>query len=133
MSKQELSSVHMDNLEVSITAKGKELLRHVLALVMVDYHQAIAYLEDDSPGDYGTKRLHMYWYYDDDNTNATKLPYPFNLDQCVEFVWGWLQNANYGPEPDIDGSCSRGWRIKGGSWAPYVIFVIEPMWAEHHK
>lgn len=124
----------MDNFDVSVTGKGKELLRSVLAIAMIDYHHVLAYMEDDSPGNPGTRRLHLYWYYDENN-NSIKLPYPFNIDQCIEFVWGWLQNADYGPEPDINGSCSKGWKIggsKGGGWS-HVIFTVEPVWAEHHK
>lgn len=130
---EKLPSTNMDNFKVDVTAKGKEILQHVIELLMSDYHQVIAYMEDDSPGNRGARRLHLYWYYDQ-NDNATKLLYPFNLEQCVEFVWGWLLNAELGSEPDIDGSCSKGWRIHNvkGGWS-HVTFVVEPVWAQHHK
>jgi len=34
----------------------------------------------------------------------------------MEFVWGWLKNAEYGREPDIDGDVEHGWRVFVDDW-----------------
>lgn len=53
-------------------------------------------------------------------------------------IVNWLKEADYGPQPDIDGSCRKGWRVYietwnriNGDWT--AAFAVEPVWLEFHK
>jgi hypothetical protein len=62
--------------------------------------------------------------------------FPFKADyqMATDFAWKWLQQAELGPEPDMDGDCERdGWRAFIGSWGhfgpdQYSIIAIKPQW-----
>lgn len=66
---------------------------------------------------------------------------PLTSENAEQVVRQWLKDsAEYPNEPDIDGSCSRSWRIYNGpNWDHvdeenfYVFAAIEPAWAMHGK
>jgi hypothetical protein len=140
----------MDNFRFDITARSPEMLKLALKVAFE--------LDDDKPyvygysmgpapkesasaagGEWGANkakaRLVLYKY---ESAKATPLPYKMNFEQALSFVQGWLQNAGYGPQPDHDGSNSKGWRVYNEAWGhvndDWAGFVaIEPVWALHGK
>lgn len=58
---------------------------------------------------------------------------------AADSIWNWLRlmpAKQLGPEPDLDGSCSRGFRISTALPHPlssYGIVAVTPEWAEYHK
>lgn len=65
-------------------------------------------------------------------------PYKMNLQQCISFVWGWLENTEpIASEPDSDGSVNQGFNITtdGCGWkGEHMAFIcIEPVWIIYGK
>lgn len=125
----------MDNFYVDVTARGAEVLKHTLELVLAHHSIAVAYTE---PVLDNKKTLVLHWYIPEgQKNNYSPFPYPFRIEQLLPFIMGWLENQDYGPEDDIDGHCTKGWRLfnthgithgfGGGS------FAIQTEWAEHSK
>ena len=117
----------MDNFRVDVTAEGDDRLRAVLALF--DHDTVVGYRTD------ARRRLVFYW---SDSEKAIALPFPMTIEQAADFAIGWLRHADYGDEPDHDGSNGKGWRIYNeawghvdGDWSAFV--AIEPAWAMYGK
>lgn len=117
----------MDNFQFDMTAEGDDKLRAALALFTHDTVTGYSVT--------GNRKLVFYW---SDSDRAHKLPFPMTLAQAADFAIGWLEHADYGDEPDHDGSNSKGWRIYcegwghvGDAWQAFV--AIEPVWAMHGK
>ncbi len=133
----DLPMMSMDNFEVRVTARTQAVLEHTIKLALCGHSKICSYTETEV---HGVKSLLLHWYYRKDQT---KFPYEFEVEQIVPFIMGWLKNQDYGPEPDLDGSCSKGWKlftehpyIQGKPTNPAwhnVVFAIQPEWAEHHK
>lgn len=64
-----------------------------------------------------------------------KLPYEMGAEPLAEFIWGWLKSVDYGHEPDIDGSCGKGFEVgmptDHSFWQ--LMLIVEPEWMEYHK
>jgi hypothetical protein len=64
---------------------------------------------------------------------------PLDYKAAEAVVRSWLKTADHGPEPDHDGSNSKGWRIfNDAGWnqvggCNYGICGIEPAWLMHGK
>ena len=68
-----------------------------------------------------------------------------SADAIRSQIEAWLKTAEYGREPDHDGSNSKGFRLtteipkiydeqwRTQDWAFYTFIVIEPIWIEHGK
>lgn len=84
----------------------------------------------------GVETLVLYW---SDDKTADKLPFPLTKDNVADFVQGWLDNsADYGEEPDIDGSCGKGFRVFTEQWghvagSHYSIVAVQPNWSMYGK
>ncbi len=134
-----LPPMSMDNFKVDVTARGSDVLSHTIELALCGHFHAASFTEV-TVGDH--KMLVLHWYYRE-GSGQTKFPYPFKLEQLLPFITGWLENQDYGSEPDLDGSCSKGWSLFTN--IPYeqrktinqawdcVLFAVRPEWAEHHK
>lgn len=71
---------------------------------------------------------------------AVRFPYDFNLEQTINFAWGWWQ-ANPEPterHPDTDGSIEVGWRVTtemcgvgSDDWGMFAM--VEPIWFVYGK
>lgn len=74
-----------------------------------------------------------------DAEGAIKLPYEINsYAKLFGFVRAWLDDANYGEEPDTDGSTNKGWSVKVGSVSGkhinfYAVCRIEAEWIVYGK
>lgn len=83
------------------------------------------------------KRLILYWT-DCNYPDYHTLPAPLRGTALVEFVRSWLESVEYGPEPDIDGSCGKGWTVYNESWGQVAgrlqaFIAIEPTWLLYGK
>lgn len=85
----------------------------------------------------GQLTLILHWHGDD--KESKELPYPLRVDEAINFVSGWLENAgNPGKEPDHDGDNGAGWRVFTEYWgnvgdASYSILAIQAAWAMYGK
>jgi hypothetical protein len=67
-----------------------------------------------------------------------KFPCEIDCETATEFAWKWLQEQEYGDEPDHDGSNSKGFVVFNESWGQVghscgAICGIGPAWAMHGK
>jgi len=118
----------MDNFQFDMTSRGTETLKKALCLFNPPSRKVSGYSTD------GTK-LVLYWR---QTTKAVDLPYPMTLDQAADFAAGWLDHADYGPEPDHDGDNEKGWRLYCESWGhvdndPSAFAAVQPVWAMYGK
>ena len=51
---------------------------------------------------------------------ATPLPFPLAVDAAVNFLWDWLETADFGQEPDHDGSNGKGFIVTTGDFWGHV-------------
>ncbi len=120
------------NFRLIVESRGRE--HFVAAMKMCfDDHSTATHYKIDSAG------MHLFW---GESTHAhgaadkpIPLPYEMKVEQAIEFVWGWLQSADRGSEPDIDGSCARdGFIVEhtGQGWSYRFVRVL-PIWSEYHK
>jgi hypothetical protein len=68
-----------------------------------------------------------------------EFPLPLTREEAENFIKRWLtEEAEYGPEEDTDGHCSKSWYIYNEAWGhvddKWQCFVaIEPEWAVYGK
>lgn len=120
----------MDNYRFSVTSEGDTSFRETLtlALELSGYSKASHYAITD-------KGLAFFWTDPKDGCKgAQSLPYPMSIPAIVDFAFNWLEVADYGERPDIDGDSGKGWTIYHeswghvwGSWAGLI--AIAPAWA----
>lgn len=112
-----------------------------LEVAFSDRHKAVGWAEMDTPdkptgpgGVWGanraSKRLVLFWTPDE---VMTPLPAPLGIDDCIPFVTAWLNGADYGREPDHDGSNRKGWRVYNEEWGHVAgrwqaFAAVEPVW-----
>jgi hypothetical protein len=73
-----------------------------------------------------------------DGGNAFVVPH--TREMLVPLILSWLTKQDYGEEPDMDGSVSKGWRLKAAPFLLpshkarfYMQFMVTPEWMEYHK
>lgn len=110
---------------------------------MTDNNKMVAYKVEREPDrEYrkvSPERLILFWH--DGNKDAIRLPYVLNTaEKAADFIWNWLDGADRGTEPDLDGDCSRdGWSLSNHymineyGWDHSAALVVTAVWAEHHK
>ena len=77
----------------------------------------------------------------DEDKDLIVFPYAMNLQQCIVFVWGWLENTKSTEAyPDTDGSVEQGFKIttegcgwRGGSGFYSSFIAITPVWIVYGK
>ena len=106
-----------------ITGKSKERL--IAAMNFLENNKASGYYLDKN-------KLVYFWT---DHDLSTKFPVLMSLEACSHIAFEWLkETADYGKEPDHDGSNSKGWKISIDAWGHiegfgWQAFVrIEPYW-----
>jgi len=106
-------------------------LRPSLEIAFADHSRATHYKKDKN-------RLVLAWTNVNDG-EYKEFPFPLTVDEAEGFIKRWLsEEAEYGPEEDTDGHCSRSWHIFNeywghveGKWQAFV--AIEPEWAVYGK
>jgi zinc transporter ZupT len=122
----------MDNFCINIISEGQDHLTAALKLGFRDYKATFYAVSPDA------KRLTYFWS-DPSGHICHSLPFKFTHADAASFTHRWLQeSASYSNEPDIDGSCGKGWRVftdslghVDGIWQSIV--AIEPVWAMYGK
>lgn len=85
-------------------------------------------------------RLVFFNHYDikKEDGDKTTLPFKLDADGASDFARRWLEEADYGREPDHDGSNGKGWRIYNEGWGHvdndhYGVIAVTPVWAMYGK
>ena len=102
-----------NNFRFLLTSLGKEHFKTIMQLAFANCpgNSADSYCISDKYG------LVLSWLDAegltklDDGTVLSRLPFPLDAEGAIEFVWSWLQTANYGEEPDHDGSNRQGFTV----------------------
>lgn len=120
-----------NNFRVRVDSDKKDHFLQAFDLFTTEHKKVVGYKIVDN------KKLILYWT-KTDRTDMTAFPYEFTLSQAAEFAWGWLEHAEYEPEPDIDGSNHKGFTVYNDAWGhigrEWQAFVaIEPVWQMYGK
>lgn len=58
-------------------------------------------------------------------------------EELSRVIIDWLKKQDYKAEPDLDGSCSKGWQVSNRGVSFYQdwqhVFSVRPCWIEYHK
>lgn len=118
----------MDNFHIDVTSEDN--LGEVLKLAFLNKRFATGFNKDK-------KQFVLFWT---DDERSAPLPIPLTAEEITPIIQKWLDvQADYGLEPDIDGSCGKGFRVSCDDWGHiepfgWAAFVkIEPAWAMHGK
>ena len=70
---------------------------------------------------------------------ASQLPFPLTCDAAIDFLWSWLQTADFGEQPDHDGSNGHGFVVTTGDFwghvegSHYGFIGVYPDWQMYGK
>lgn len=83
------------------------------------------------------RRLETLILYRNGPPGSNSFAFPQSLDDLTHFIHGWIRNATYGPEPDIDGSCEKGYRLFTDEYGDVnghrtALIAAQPEWAILH-
>jgi hypothetical protein len=121
-----------DNFHFDITGAP---LEEALAIAFLGAAGGVAAAWRAEQGD-GTPRLILAW--SDQAEGFQPLPAAIDAAGAAPLIVKWLRDQDYGPEPDIDGSVAKGWRVYCDSWGKvdghaYSFVAIEPVWNLYGK
>lgn len=118
-----------------MTAEDKTDLARLLGIVFGSNTKAVGYVIRPHVQE-GEERstdvkISFYWTAPPSDPNYVSFPFKMDASGSADFVSRWLEEADYGPEPDIDGSVRPGWRVhdesNSGLFGDYrVIFSASP-------
>jgi hypothetical protein len=138
----------MDNFRFDMICEGRETLTKAMELAFTKNRQgAVAYvIRPATPAltgqqyDHQNKpatplRLVFLW---SETKDAVKLPFKLDPAGAADFAFRWLAEAEYGREPDHDGSNGKGWRLYNEGWGHVdgqweAIIAVTPVWACYGK
>lgn len=135
----------MDNFSINLTAESKETLLKALEIIFnhnAPGGKAVAWKEtkiESNPEWIGANPtrplLILLWHKDQD---SIKLPSPLNVRGACELIQNWLNEQDYGHEPDHDGDNGKGFRLFCDHWGHvegehYAIIGVTPAWAMYGK
>ena len=154
----------MDNFHIDVTAEGREAFNAAMGLAMRPHDKAVAYAIHPTLGlvlfwhdgetaiadraetpQFSSEINREAWdrLYAEGQAKVVcapvqKLPYAMQGRALVEFAWHWLLTADYGRQPDHDGSNEEGWRVYNETWghvgsSHYAFVAIRPVWAMYGK
>lgn len=147
----------MDNLHISVGSEGLPALRLVLQLLEGGYKRTFVgyriaqyakrmragseFDEREGPRENQRPTLFLYWTKPVSVTGLGGfVPFPFQADK--DFVAGfidlWLKGADYGQEPNHDGSNDQGFFAFNEAWGHVdgedeCCLAVQPRWAMHGK
>jgi len=143
------SNVFMDNFKVVVESHSSVHLKAALDIVCSGRYEIEYYAETNKKhdrewgGDVIVKMLELYWYISDSESQNSKrstqskykkIEPPLNKDTIFQFINNWLKTATYPPEPDHDGSNSKGFLLERDEWGSHgKLLTITPTWAMHGK
>lgn len=129
----------MDNFNVDITSKGREHFDAAVRLAKSSHDAAAAMCVHPVHG------LVFFWMgptlgavdtFDGHRIDALAFPVK-GAEALANLAWEWLTAVvDYGQEPDLDGSVSKGFRVRSRvrtdkycAASHRVLFAVEPVWA----
>lgn len=121
----------MDNFHIDITSDGP--LGPPMKIAFGFYKKAEGYVITPEKG------LVFFNYLDGaPKSLAIKLPFKLDAEGAADFARRWLEEQNYGPEPDHDGDNGKGWRLYNEEWGHVggwtgSIVAVQPRWAMYGK
>jgi len=127
----------MDNFRFHVTSEGDARFDATLRLALTLAGRKVTHYATDPK-----RGLALFWSNPCDRPSditAHPLPYPMDQDALVAFVVGWLRTADYGLQPDHDGSNGKGWTIYtdeswGHVWGSfYGVIAVKTTWAMYGK
>lgn len=117
------------NFRLVLESRGREHFDAAMRLCFDAFDKAVGYRIDK----YG---FHLFWHLEStSDKDVLPLPYAMDCKAASDFVWGWVQTADRGSEPDIDGSCKRdGFIVEHVpfGWG-YEFTRVQVCWSEYHK
>ncbi len=128
----------LSNFYISVNGVLRNTFDLAMQLAFVNNGTATGYKIDAFKG------FVLYSYYSGSDTDVQKFAIPHDHVLAGNVIWEWLRglaknssefNVYAGSEPDIDGSCSKGFIIYNNNlYSDYNAFLsIRPYWGEHHK
>lgn len=83
-------------------------------------------------------RLILFWSDQNVHTPINRFPAVMGADELEIVIRAWLNERNYGSQPDHDGDNDKGWRIYNEGWghvnSEYQAFAaVEPVWLMYGK
>lgn len=134
----------MDNFRIDITCNNETALLKAFEIAFTQYKAATHYVVRGDPpteradwsGHPKGRRLIFMW--SDGVEDAVALPFKLDAVGACDFARRWLAEADYGKQPDHDGSNSKGWRVYNEAWGHVedvrrAIVAVAPAWAMHGK
>lgn len=118
------------NFRLVVESRGRDHFDAVMKMAFDAFDKAAGYNIDD-------KGFHLYWSVDAGSGSGNILPLPYKMSwkAAADFVWGWVQTVDRGPEPGIDGSCQRdGFVVEHVPFGWGYEFVrVQAVWSLYHK
>lgn len=82
----------------------------------------------------------LFWHEDHlHQVKSVALPFPLGVDAAVDFLWAWMENADFGKEPDHDGDNGKGFIVTTGDFwghvegSHYAFLGVYPDWQMYGK
>jgi hypothetical protein len=140
----------MDNFRIDITAEGRPSLVKAIEIAFahnapggkVESYEFVTLKADDYSGipkslD-GAQALVFRWTKDCERKGAVPLPFRLDAGGAADWADRWLNEAEFGTEPDHDGHNGKGWRVFTGAWGHvggdhYAVCAVIPAWAMYGK
>lgn len=142
----------MDNFSIDVTAEGHESLlkameiafAHNAPIKRVESYHVTKLVSDEYnglPKDVnGKTALVMRWSRTEkfSETGPVNLPFKLDVKGTADFAQRWLEEQEFGREPDHDGHNKKGWRVITGNWGfvcgdREAVCAIIPWWAAYGK
>ena len=128
-----------DNFKFEIISEG-EILPALQCLERYLGHSSVRFFKEDVYN--GSPRLIFFWPLYLNEEGIGKLITESKPSELSQIISRWLENCEYPPEPDQDGSNRKGWLITTGDlWGHaedchegcYSAFYIQPSWQMYGK
>jgi len=154
----------MDNFAFNVTAEGQGALKAAITLAFEiarcqgtnphggkrgATHYAVRSASEGEKAENGgwaygkaprPLRLVFFNHYELKPVGGDKITLPFKMDAdgAADFARRWLEEADYGREPDHDGDNGKGWRLYNEAWGHidedrYAVIAVAPAWAMYGK
>ena len=126
------------NVEVIVRNTTKEAFEQAFRLVFLDVFRYNGSNKEYKCNGYKIKdnELFLSKYSD----KCEKFPYEYNIQQTIDFAWGWWENNKNpnGKEPDTDGSTEVAFEISTercgvGSDDLGMFLSVKPIWFVYGK